>query len=120
MRTTPIVFRIQEPPAKVEETRDYSSCRGYGEMVTLLSARDNPSVEPDLCYEFISERLDSCNVREGDFLLWAGGDPMSAFLAGQVLAELGVSGLKWLRWDRRTDANGTRTNHGYYTPVEIP
>lgn len=117
MRNYPLVFRIQEPPEKVECQRDYTSCAGYGEMVTILGTLDNPSVDPKMCVDKVYNVLQT--AQPGDFVLWAGGDPMSALIAGLVIGELGLTGLKWLRWDKRTDGNGTRTRHGYYTPVEF-
>lgn len=114
----PIIWRIQEPHCKIEADRDYTSIAGYGEMRTILGPYDNPSVDA-------TSALDKLNavrteIQDGDFILWAGGDPMSAFLAGVCLAHDKISKrVKWLRWDKRTDASGNRTKHGYYTPVEF-
>lgn len=118
MRNHPIIFRLQEPISRIEQTRDYESCRGYGEMRTILSCRQNPSTEIDLCYRLMIESFSE--AQEGDFVLWAGGDPMTALIAGIVLSDFDLcTKVKWLRWDRRTDQNGNRTSFGYYVPVEI-
>lgn len=118
MRNHPVVFRLQEPTPRVEKTRDYESCRGYGEMRTILSHRQNPSTETTTCGQILIEALSE--VQEGDFILWCGGDPMTSFLAGVILSSLGKSHMvKWLRWDRRTNSQGNRTSFGYYVPVEI-
>lgn len=113
----PIIWRIQEPPAHHEAQRDYSSLVGYGEMRTILGPLDNPSVDWDACIgkfrEFVAE------VQEGDYLLWAGGDPASSFMMGLQLGYLKSIKVKWLRWDRRTDGNGDRTKYGYYVPMEF-
>jgi hypothetical protein len=90
---------------------------GYGEMRTILGPRDNPSVDWETCERKFSEAIRE--MRPNDFILWAGGDPASAFLAGVRLSARGALNLKWLRWDRRTNEIGERTRHGYYTPVEI-
>jgi hypothetical protein len=111
------VFRLQEPPAAVEFSRDYASCRGYGEMRTILACNENPSNDAHACYEKLRAALS--DFKPGDFILWSGGDPMSAFLAGVVLGDLGAEDVNWLRWDRRTDGTGARTRHGYYTPVRL-
>jgi hypothetical protein len=101
----------------VEEKRDYSSLVGYGEMRTILGPLDNPSVDWDACVrkflEFAGE------VQDGDYILWAGGDPASAFLMGLQLGYINSMRVKWLRWDKRTDSNGDRTKFGYYVPVEF-
>ena len=111
MRDYPIVFRLQEPTPRVEQTRDYSSCAGYGKMQTILSSRQNPSTSTEDCYQLIYDAL--AEAQDGDFILWSGGDPMTSFLAGTILAELNKCHLvKWLRWDRRTDQNGNRTSFG--------
>lgn len=113
----PIVWRVQEPPPHVEAQRDYSSIIGFGEMRTILGPLDNPSVNFEACRQAIINFKDE--VQDGDYLLWAGGDPMSAFFMGLALGWIESKKLKWLRWDRRTDGNGDRTKFGYYTPVEI-
>jgi len=87
-------------------------------MVTLLGPLDNPSVNPDECYSKLVAGL--ADARDGDFILWAGGDPMSAFFAGLVIGELDHGPvLKWLRWDKRTNEDGSRSKYGYYVPVEF-
>lgn len=115
MRT---VFKLQQPPKKFEASRDYSSLPRNCTVTTILASDLNPSIYPVEAYEKLKNALASST--EGDFILWSGGDPMAALIAGQVLAELGKTGLQWLRWDKKAE-NGERSRIlGSYTAVSIP
>lgn len=88
-------------------------------MITVLDHVDRPSAYPQQAFDKML-RIMAEEASEGDYVLWAGGDPMSLLLAGMVLAHLGLTdNIEWLRWDRRTDPEGHRTGFGYYTPVRI-
>lgn len=112
----PIVWQLIEPPPGVE--RDYSSCRGYGEMRTILKHEDIPSLKPQQCIEKLQRDLE--DARDGDYFLLAGGDPITPLLAGMVLQSMCLRKIFWLRWDRRTNNQGERLKReGYYVPVEL-
>lgn len=112
---TPVVWILQ---SHEKREKDLTSCRGYGRIVEVLAADEQPSKNPQQCMDHLRERMqDAC---DDDYFLFTGGDPMTPFCAGIVLAELGLTHIKWLRWDRRTDGSGKRIpNDGYYTPVEL-
>lgn len=109
----PIVWRLQEPSKSV--VRDYISCRGYGEMKTVLAFEDWPSNNPEACVRKMEEAFQE--FEDGDFILWAGGDPITPFLASIALVNIGVSKANWLRWDRRRNQDGTKSDAGYYVPI---
>ena len=86
-------------------------------METVLRSSDpEPSLNPMEALKVMRRRLEG--AMDGDYVLFAGGDQFALFLAGKVFEEMGIEHLRLLRWDRRTDPQGNRTNHGYYTPVE--
>jgi len=109
----PIVWLIQEP----YHPRDLKSVIGFGNIETVLSKSENPSVHPDSCFNKMTNILSHC--RPDDYILWAGGDPCAAFMAGLVLGQLKKEGLIWLRWDRHTNSDGERKKHGYYSRIKL-
>jgi hypothetical protein len=111
----PVIWRLQEPPPRVEYTRDYGSLPRLGRVITILSHSECPSVNSVACEVKMKEAL--TQFRPGDYILWCGGDPMTAFLAGKVLAQLGINDARWLRWDREVGEGGRRMRSGTYVPV---
>lgn len=114
----PTVWRLQEPYPGVP--RDYSSCKGYGEMKTILNHDARPSSFPTTALVQLMEAF--ADFKEGDYILWSGGDPITPLLAGMALMCVmpPVELVRWLRWDRRTNPDGSRSDKGYYVPVDVP
>lgn len=55
-----------------------------------------------------------------DYILWAGGDPISPFLIGSALRELPISKYTYLRWEKERGLDGRRNpNVGFYVPVTV-
>ena len=114
----PVVWLVQE--LRPDTQKDISNARGYGSVEHLLPwSQPMPSVDPQRALQILREKVK--DVRDGDFILDVPGcDPVACLLVGIALGEAGMlDSVKWLRWDRRTDPSGARTNHGYYTPVDI-
>lgn len=109
----PTVFFVQEPGSD----RDFSSANRYGKVEFLLSSRDRPGLSPGPTLFKLRQGLRK--MRPGDYLAWAGGDPLGPTLVGLVLAEMGFRSFNMLRWERERDTEGRRTNRGYYVPVTI-
>ncbi len=107
------VYIVQEPPHE----RDLSSAESYGQLVTVLTTYDRPSITPGPCLYKLRSELSK--FTKEDYLVWTGGDPMGALLAGIVIAELPFNEIKLLRWDRKKDLNGVRTEVGFYVPVVL-
>lgn len=93
----------------------------HGEVQVVLPMSDKPSFSPAKCYDVMAERLARFNP-ETDFLVWAGGDTLSAVMVGMILVnqEEPVWRFTWLRYERFRKDDGTRTDEGAkYVPVVI-
>lgn len=114
----PVVWIVQE--LRPDSEKDISSVMGYGTLDHLLPwQHPMPSVDPANALRILRERIKL--VRDGDYIFEAPGcDPIASFLVGVALYQFGdAERVRWLRWDRRTDKEGNRTRHGYYTPVDV-
>lgn len=115
------VFLIAQPTVRREDgsTPKLEPLARYGEVVVLIPAGDRPAFQPFRTLELLRRKLADFNT-ETDYIAWAGGDTLGAVLAGTVLADLGMSNFRWLRYDRAKDASGRRVDEGaQYLPVEI-
>jgi hypothetical protein len=106
------VYVIQEP----HENRDFSSAKEYGKLQFILSAGENPSLYPAKAIGILRTALK--NFSGSDYIVWAGGDPMSPILAGIVLGQLGFKEINFLKWDRQR-REGVRTGSGFYVPARL-
>lgn len=102
----------------MQETRfqaDVSPAAVYGEIQFILSPGDRTSSTPDLVLRKLVSAMEIFNPEE-DFIVWSGGDPLSAILTGVVLAELGKTRFKFLRYEKNRGKEG---GPGYYVPVVV-
>ena len=110
----PIVYVIQAPTNAVV---NLSTAKEFGELKIILATDAWPSVKSEEALENLRAALK--DFRKEDYILFAGGDPAAAFLAGLVLPETYEEPIQWLRYDRGIDGNGHRTAQGHYTPTSI-
>jgi hypothetical protein len=119
------VWLIQRPPpqprtaadgSKVYWEPDLSSAAQYGPISTIFEADARPALTPGPSIHHIRKILREYN--EGDFFLWAGGDPAALFMVGAIVQEVAPYGTNFLRWER-VMADGRRTGQGFYIPVRI-
>ncbi len=106
----------------IQNTRypaDVSPAEIYGKVEYVLGAGDRTSSNPDMSARKLFKALEQFDA-EHDFVLWAGGDPLSCMLTGAVLAELGILRYKYLRFekDRARAAPGAAVT-GFYVPVQV-
>ena len=106
------VYIIQDPGSG----RDFSSAVDYGSLVFLLDSSDRPSYILPPTVQKLNQFLKDFQAE--DFIVWAGGDPLSPILVGHVLSSLGHSEFRYLRWER-VRKNGYRTGQGFYVPVTV-
>lgn len=106
------VFVVQDPGPG----RDFSTALEYGSLFFLLDSSDRPSYGNVPTLQKLRSGL--ANFSEDDFIVWAGGDPLSPVLVGTVLRELGLSRFRYLRWER-VRREGQRTGQGFYVPVTV-
>lgn len=91
----------------------------FGDVVTIVPSGDSPTQEPQYCYETIDMRLKSFDP-EIDFLVWAGGDVLTAIMVGMVLVSRDIWHFQWLRYERKRLPSGERTDEGAtYIPTLI-
>lgn len=87
----------------------------YGEMICLLTVADRTSHNPDQIRRKLTKLLENFSEEE-DYILWAGGDPLSLAITGSVLDSLGVRQYKYLRYEK---PDGRTGSSGYYIPVVV-
>ncbi len=92
----------------------------FGDIKVVVENGDYPSFKPAEIYKKVVDRLKMYDA-ENDYLVWAGGDTLAAFMAGSALAQMGHRSFRWLRFERGIDREtGRRTNErGKYTPIDI-
>ena len=111
------VFLIAQPTiAKNGHLPDLTPLADYGEVTLVVEVGERP------------DRLKDFDA-ETDYLVWAGGDTLSAVMAGAILTQLGHRFFRWLRFERGrrkgvAEAGGQARverddNRGWYTPVEV-
>lgn len=109
----PTVYIVNEPDeSRVPAGRaswDTSPAAYFGEMVYVFTADNPPPVRNrDAAIERAHEVLQ--HAQQGDFIVWAGGDPFGMILAASVLADYTDGHFNYLMWDRMA-----RT----YAPIEV-
>ena len=106
----------------IQNTRypaDVSPAKIYGEVEYVLGTGDRTSSNPDFSARKLFAALETFDSNK-DFILWAGGDPLSCMLTGAVLAELGVLRYKYLRFEKdRASRNPGDPVTGFYVPVQV-
>ena len=98
-------------------TYDITPALQYGEVVFVFEASFSPSSNPEEAAEIAHEKLK--DIQPGDYIVWAGGDPLAAFIVGALAADKTAGQLKYLRWDRERGDGGIATGRGCYSPVAL-
>jgi hypothetical protein len=118
----PTVFLIAQPTiSRKKAPVDLAPLYEHGDVQVVLPMSDSPTFTPVKCYEVMEKRLNEFDP-ERDFLVWAGGDTLSAVMAGMILInqEEPIWKFNWLRYERHRNEDGTRTDKGAkYVPVVI-
>ncbi len=119
---TPVgrVYLIAQPSVKRNGSMpDLSPLAAHGDLTVLVEAGVYPSYNPDRAINLILTRMDDFDYNY-DMVAWAGGDTLSAIMAGIALAELNVPWFWFLRYSRHRDkATGQRLNEGSYQKVKV-
>ena len=123
------VFLIAQPTiAKNGHLPDLTPLADYGEVTLVVEVGERPAFKPGEVFNLAKDRLKDFDA-ETDYLVWAGGDTLSAVMAGAILTQLGHRFFRWLRFERGrrkgvAEAGGQARverddNRGWYTPVEV-
>jgi hypothetical protein len=105
----------------VQATRvqaDVSPAAVYGDIQFILSAGDRTCSNPELSIEKLKKALADFDAHQ-DFIIWAGGDPLSAIVVGMVMVELGIRKFRFLRFEKNRNTRQGEPVTGYYSPVEV-
>jgi hypothetical protein len=97
---------------------DVSPAAVYGEIRFILSAGDRTCSNPELSMDKLRRALADFDANH-DFIVWAGGDPLSAIVTGMVLAELGIKKFRFLRFEKNRGTQPGQPVTGFYSPVEV-
>jgi hypothetical protein len=105
-----VVWKLQEPQPPAE--RDVSSAEEFGTIVEVLTPYELPSKQPDYCLAKMITNFE--DFKEGDYIVFPGGDPLTPFIAGLALQHNDISEFFWLYWHRDNQNGG-----GFYKPIRI-
>jgi hypothetical protein len=99
----PKVYIVNEPDeSRVPAGRaswDTSPAAFFGELVYVFEAASPPPVRNrDAAIERAHDVLK--DAEQGDFIVWAGGDPFGMVIAAAVLADYTDGQFNYLMWDR--------------------
>lgn len=99
----PKVYIVNEPDeSRVPEGRatyDVSPASMFGEVVFIFGADFPPPVrDRERAVRRAHEVL--ADAEPGDFVVWAGGDPLGMVIAAAVLADYTDGNFNYLMWDR--------------------
>lgn len=98
---------------------DVSPAARYGDIHFVLSPGDRTSSTPELSLKKLIAAMEKFNPKE-DYIVWSGGDPLSAMLTGVVLSELGITSFRFLRFEKNRGRDGSNGSAaGYYVPIEV-
>lgn len=116
----PVVYLIAQPSvSRSKKPIDLGPLYEHGDVQVVLPQGDSPCFTPDKSFAVMEQRLDAFDP-DIDFLVWAGGDTLSAVFAGMLLAERDIWSFAWLRYERARTPDGQRTDDGAkYVPIEV-
>lgn len=116
----PVVYLIAQPTvSRTKKPFDLQPLYQWGEVQVVCPPGDSPTFAPQRCLTIMENRLEAFDP-EVDFLVWAGGDTLSAVMAGMLLAERDIWRFQWLRFERdRETGTGRRLETGKYAPVIV-
>jgi hypothetical protein len=97
---------------------DVSPAAVYGEIHFVLSTGDRTCANPELSMDRLRRALREFKPRD-DFILWAGGDPLSLLVAGMVMLDLGITKFRYLRFEKNRNTKAGQPMTGFYSPIEV-
>lgn len=120
------VYIVQKPRPRIDRITgkqsdlDLSSAGHYGRIEYVFDTDDRPSVMPGPMLEKAKGVLK--DFGEGDFLLWAGGDPVAFMIATGVAGQVNMGKVPFLVWERQPVPYGQpvpRVRVGSYLPLDV-
>lgn len=95
---------------------DVGPAAAYGEIVFVLDFHERSSRNPDVVRQRLERGLQGFNS-ETDFVVWAGGDPLSFFLVGSIFQARGMTSFRYLRYERMDPRRDI--SKPFYVPVTV-
>lgn len=106
------VFVIQTMP----KAADISPAGVYGDIRFVLGPSDRTSHNPAIARAKLARGLAEFDP-ESDYVVWAGGDPLSFFLVGSIFQSMGFAKFRYLRYERGDRME--ESSSPYYVPVTV-
>lgn len=108
---SPHIYLIVQPGIRADGFMpNLSGATKFGRLHVLLQPGDaNPWTAPEECMRLMAERLRDYNP-ELDYFLWAGGDTVVVTYLGVILADWGMTRMRWLKYEGGAE----------YSPYTLP
>lgn len=97
---------------------DVSPAAVYGQIQFVLAAGDRTCSNPELSADKLRRELKDFRPSH-DYIVWAGGDPLTMLVTGLVLADLGITKFRFLRFEKNRNIRRGEPVTGFYSPVEV-
>ena len=108
----PSVFIVNEPRASRGSAPQYDTAPAgmFGDVVYIFeNDGPRPGADPSWAVSHAKQIL-SEKAQPGDFIVWAGGDPMTMVVVASLMADLVDGHINYLAWNRTFKT---------YTPVPL-
>ncbi len=118
------VYIVNQPRGNLRTgigpTYDVSPAAEWGEIRFIFGKDDfpSPSADLELSINHAWKVLSDFNVEE-DYIVWAGGDPISMLIVAPILFDMVDKGIRYLKFERGRNPGGGKPVEGFYTPVEV-
>lgn len=111
------VFVIQRAkPTERGWVPDLSPAAQHGRIEFIFDAHEKPGLDPFTAMKKMRRKL--AGYRDGDCLVWLGGDHVALGMAFVLASQINQGKVRFLRWDRTLDTDGRRSG-GHYIPVDL-
>lgn len=119
------VYIINEPHKNprgrlVTSPYDVSPAAEHGSVEFIFPGKDFPSPSEDIerAVEHAWEVLENFNAEE-DYIVWAGGDPISMLIVAPILYDIAGDGVRYLKFERSRSSSGDKMSSGRYLPRTV-
>ena len=120
-QNTSTVYVINQPlaprrpvPGQRAFVYDVSPAQQYGAIKFVFTEEDpRPTDNPDAAIEHAHKVLSA--ITEDDYIVWAGGDPLSMVIVSSIVADLLGGRIKYLAFEK----NRQNPGQGYYVPKKL-
>lgn len=117
----PIVWHAT--PLPMHHRLDLTTMRSFGEIHAVFSGWPTAGLLPKQAAEEVEEwAARSFDPTRDHIVILPTDDPHAALVMGAWLYAVtatATDSIRILRWDRRTEPDGTRSRQGYHVPVTL-